>query len=93
VDGIAIAAIVSAVGNVVFGSFLGLFLPLLPAAFALVSVALGHLALVRIRRTGRSGRGLARAALAVGYLGLVAFALMVCGTLMFTGYGLALMGF
>ncbi|MFN3339638.1 MAG: DUF4190 domain-containing protein [Dietzia sp.] len=93
VNGTALAAIVLAVGNVVFGSFLGLFLPLLPAVFALTSVLLGHIALVRIRRTGQGGRGLALTALAVGYLWLVVIALLICAMLLFTGYGFALLGF
>ncbi|PAY23693.1 hypothetical protein CEY15_07320 [Dietzia natronolimnaea] len=93
VNGTALAAVVLAVGNVVFGSFLGLFLPALPAVFALASVVLGHLALARIRRTGQAGRGLALTALAVGYLWLVVITVLVSGMLLFTGYGLALLGF
>ncbi|MBB1024005.1 MULTISPECIES: DUF4190 domain-containing protein [unclassified Dietzia] len=93
VNGTALAAIVVAVGNVVFGSFLGLFVPLLPPVFALVSVVLGHLALARIRRTGQAGRGLALTALAVGYLWLFVIALLISGMMMLTGYGFALLGF
>ena len=93
VNGTALAAVVLAVGNVVFGSFLGLFLPVVPAVFTLASVLLGHLALARIGRTGQAGRGLAVTALAVGYLWLVVITLLVCGILLFTGYGLALLGF
>ena len=93
VNGTALAAVVLAVGNVVFGSFLGLFLPVIPAVFALASVLLGHLALARIRRTGQAGRGLALTALAVGYLWLVVITLVVCAMLLFTGYGFALLGF
>lgn len=93
VNGTALAAVVLAVGNVVFGPFLGLFLPAVPAVFALASVLLGHLALARINRTGQAGRGLALTALAVGYLWLVLITLLVCGMLLFTGYGFALLGF
>ena len=62
-------------------------------AFALASVVLGHLALARIRRTGQAGLGLALTALAVGYLWLVVITVLVSGMLLFTGYGLALLGF
>ena len=37
----------------------------------IVGVVLGHLALARIAETGRGGRGLATAALVIGYGGLV----------------------
>lgn len=93
VNGTAVAAVVVAVGNVVFGSFLGLFLPFLPVAVAVVAVVLGHVALSRVRRSGESGRGLAITALVVGYLYVAAVALFVGGMLLFTGYGLAFLGF
>lgn len=89
----AVAALIVAVGNVVFGSFLGLFYPVLPAAIAVVAVLLGHLALIRITRTGAAGRGLALTALAVGYLWFAVVAVVVLGLLMFTGFGLAVLGF
>lgn len=93
VEPLAVVAVVVAVSTIVFGSFLGLFLPVLPAAGAVVAVVLGHLALVRIQRSGAPGRGLALTALAVGYLWLVATILMISGILLFTGYGPALLGF
>ncbi|MDV8000988.1 DUF4190 domain-containing protein [Rhodococcus sp. IEGM 1408] len=89
----ALAAVVLAVGNVVFGSFLGLFLPVFPAVFAVVSVALGHVALFRVRRSGESGRGLALTALAVSYVWLAVMASVVFGMLLFTGYAFAVLGF
>ena len=89
----ALAAVVLSVGNVVFGSFLGLFLPVFPAVFALVSVALGHLALFRVRRSGEAGRGLALTALSVSYVWLAVMASMVFGMLLFTGYAYAVLGF
>ncbi len=93
VDTTALAAVVLAVGNVVFGSFLGLFLPAVPAVIAVVSVALGHLALFRVRRSGEGGRGLALTALAVSYLGLAVMGALVLGMLLFTGYAFAVLGF
>lgn len=93
VNRMALAAVVLAVGNVVFGSFLGLFLPVFPAVFAVVSVALGHLALFRVRRSGEAGRGLALTALAVSYVWLAIMASVVFGMLLFTGYAYAVLGF
>lgn len=93
VDSTALAAVVLAVGNVVFGSFLGLFLPAFPAVIAVVSAALGHLALFRVRRSGRGGRVLALTALAVSYVGLAVMAALVLGMLLFTGYAFAVLGF
>ncbi len=92
-DRIAIAAVVIAVGNIVFGSFLGLFLPPFPAVTAVVAVILGHVALARIGRTGDTGRGLALSALVLGYLWLAGTLLLVGAMLMFTGFGPALLGF
>ncbi|HHX85950.1 MAG TPA: DUF4190 domain-containing protein [Actinomycetales bacterium] len=95
VNATAVAAVVVAVGNVVFGSFLGLFLPALPAVIAVVAVVLGHVALAQLRRsgTGESGRGLAITALVVGYVWLALSSLLVGGMLLFTGFGLAVLGF
>lgn len=93
VNGFAVAAIVVAVGNVIFGSFLGLFLPPLPVLAAVVAVVLGHVALARVRRSGESGRGLAIAALVVGYAWLAVILLLVGAMLLFTGFGLAVLGF
>lgn len=89
----ALAAVVLAVGNVVFGSFLGLFLPVFPVVFAVAAAALGHVALFRVRRSGEAGRGLALTALAVSYVWLAVMASMVFGMLFFTGYAYAVLGF
>lgn len=93
VSRIAVAALVVAVANLVFGSFLGLFFPVIPALWALLAVGLGHLALARIRSSGAAGRGFALTALATGYLWLVVTAVIVGWMLLFTGYGFALLGF
>lgn len=93
VSRLAMAAVVIAVGNMVFGSFLGLFFPAIPAAVAVVTVVLGHLALVRLRKSGCAGRGLALTALVMGYLWLAFMTLLIGGMLLFTGYGLAVLGF
>lgn len=93
VSRLAMAAVVIAVGNMVFGSFLGLFFPAIPAAVAVVTVVLGHLALVRLRKSGYSGRGLALTALVLGYLWLAFMTLLIGGMLLFTRYGFAVLGF
>lgn len=93
VDMTARAAVVLAVGNVVFGSFLGLFLPVFPVIFAIAAAVLGHLALFRVRRSGDSGRGLALTALTVSYVWLAVMASVVFGMLLFTGYAYAFLGF
>ncbi|MBS1907172.1 MAG: DUF4190 domain-containing protein [Actinobacteria bacterium] len=45
--------------------------------FSLLGVIFGHVALSQIRRSGEQGRGLAIAGLVIGYLGLVAAAVVV----------------
>lgn len=93
VSRLAIAALVIAVGNMVFGSFLGLFFPAIPAAVAAVTIVLGHVALARLRTSGYAGRGLALTALVIGYVWLVCMTLTISAMLLFTGYGLAFLGF
>jgi sorbitol-specific phosphotransferase system component IIBC len=46
---------------------------------SLLAVVLGHLALRRIRRTGRSGRVMALAGVLLGYVGIVATVLLLLG--------------
>jgi len=84
---------VIAVANVVFGSFLGMFVPLVPAAAAVVVVALGHVSLTQITRNGQQGREMAVSALAIGYLCLAGFAAFLVLTFTFTAVGMALLGF
>lgn len=44
---------------------------------SLVGVILGHIALNQIKRTGEGGRGLAIAALIIGYIGLAAWIIVI----------------
>lgn len=91
-NGLSVIALVIAVANVVFGSFLGMFVPLVPAA-AVVVVALGHVSLTHITRNGQQGREMAVSALAIGYLCLAGFAAFLVLTFTFTAVGMALLGF
>jgi hypothetical protein len=63
---LATAALVCAIGQLAAG---------LPAGIA--AVVLGHKARRRIRQTGEQGDGMARAALILGYIGIVGVALLV----------------
>ena len=90
---LAVAALVLAVGNVVFGSFLGFFLPLVPAAVSLLVVILGHLSLAQIRRRGEDGRAVALAALGIGYLCLAGVLAILALMFTFSAVGMALLGF
>lgn len=92
-NGLAVIALVIAVANVVFGSFLGLFLPLLPAAVAVVVVAIGHVSLAQINRGGQQGRAIAVSALVIGYLCLAGVAAFLGLAFTFTAVGMALLGF
>lgn len=53
--------------------------------FNLFAVIFGHVALVRIRRTNAAGAGFAVAGLVIGYLTLVAIALLILAVL---GFGI-----
>jgi hypothetical protein len=92
-NGLAVTALVVAVANVVFGSFLGFFVPLVPAFAAVVAVVLGHVALRQIDRGAGQGRALAVAALVIGYLCLAGVALVVALAMTFATVGMALLGF
>lgn len=92
-NGLSVAALVIAVANVVFGSFLGLFVPLVPAVVALLVVAMGHVALAQITRGGEQGRAVAVSALVIGYLCLAGTAAFLVLAFTFTTVGLALLGF
>jgi hypothetical protein len=63
---LATAALACAIGQLAVG---------LPARIA--AVVLGHKARRRIRQTGEQGDGMARAALVLGYIGIVGVALLV----------------
>ncbi|ODQ84038.1 hypothetical protein BFG51_07635 [Dietzia alimentaria] len=89
----AVVALVIAVANVVFGSFLGLFVPLVPAAVAVVVVAIGHTSLRQITRSGEAGREMAVSALVIGYLCLAAVAAFLLMAFTFTTVGMALLGY
>ena len=65
-NGMAIAALVCGIGQLVAG---------FPAGIA--AVVLGHLARKRIRETGERGDGMARAGLILGYVGIVLGILLV----------------
>lgn len=65
-SGIAVAALICAVGQLVAGP---------PAGIA--AVVLGHMARRRIRMTREQGDGLAVAGLVLGYLGIIGFILVV----------------
>lgn len=90
---LAVVALVIAVANVVFGSFLGLFVPLVPAAVAVVVVAIGHTSLKQITRSGEAGREMAVSALVIGYLCLAGVAAFLLMAFTFTTVGMALLGY
>ena len=92
-NGPAVVALVLAVANVVFGSFLGLFVPLIPAAVAVIVVAIGHVSLRQITRSGEAGREMAVSALVIGYLCLAGIAAFLVMAFTFTTVGMALLGY
>jgi hypothetical protein len=52
---------------------------------AVVAVVVGHVALAQIRRTGQGGAGLAIAGLVLGYLEIVAYAVLIIWTVVVVG--------
>ncbi len=53
---------------------------------SIIAVILGHRALIAVGRTGEAGGGLARAALVMGYLGILGWAILIVFT---TSFGIA----
>jgi len=90
---LAVVALVVAVANVVFGSFLGLFVPLVPAVITVIVVILGHVSLAQIRRRGEEGRAMAISALVIGYLGIAWVFVLLVLALTSAAIGMALLGF
>lgn len=90
---LALIALVLAVGNVVFGSFLGLFVPLVPAVVMIVVVVLAHVALAQIRRRGQDGRAMAVTALVIGYLGIAWVLVLLVLAFTSAAVGMAILGF
>lgn len=90
---LAPVALVVAVANVVFGSFLGLFVPLVPAVITVIVVILGHVSLAQIRRRGQGGRAMAISALVIGYLGIAWVLMLLVLALTSATIGMALLGF
>ena len=86
---LALVALVVAVGNVVFGSFLGLFVPVIPAVITVIVVILGHVSLAQIRRRGQEGRAMAISALVIGYLGIAWVLMFLVLALTFLKSGLS----
>jgi hypothetical protein len=72
-DPLAIVSLVAAV----------LGLTALPGLGSVVGIVTGHLALRRVRTTGRGGEGLAKGGLVVGYIGLAIVGAVLLG-LVFT---------
>ena len=90
---LAVVALVVAVANVVFGSFLGLFVPLVPAVITVIVVILGHVSLAQIRRRGQEGRAMAISALVIGYLGIAWMLMFLVLALTSAAMGMAILGF
>jgi len=67
--------------------------PLVPAAVAVVVVAIGHTSLRQITRSGEAGREMAVSALVIGYLCLAAVAAFLLMAFTFTTVGMALLGY
>jgi hypothetical protein len=65
-NGMAIASLICAIGQLVGGPFAGI-----------AAIILGHMARRRIRETGEQGDGLALTGLILGYIGTVGLALVV----------------
>lgn len=86
---LAVVSVVSAVVGLAALPGLGLVigvsavvgLTVLPGLGGLVGIIAGHLALRRIRTTGRGGEGLARGGLVVGYIGVGIVSAVLIGLL------------
>lgn len=69
-----VLAIIALVSGIV-GLFFGLF--------SLAAVVMGHIAMSQIKKTGESGRGMAVAALILGYVGIVLGIIVVIFSIVF----------